>query len=292
MKNILTIISLCLLSQLVDCSTKINNQPQHNSAVSVADTLVFSENITEDTGIQVLTKGEFSMKGDSVKLSISDNEVKAYFETADTIPQKIALKQLASYRKEFSIQGEMVEDGDTLNYYILADGTAITYKYSRLISKERDVKFYRNTINLPSDNYNKIKSKLNILCFSKSKFDFALWELWKQDDTEGIYTDNNDQYKAYKRWNEQLDANGICKAFSMMKSVPEKSYFNVDWTVDHDCSLFGLAIMDGQLYTLYMNGGGVIFLSLADNDYEELCYGCYKPECLKYFTYYLNRSDD
>jgi len=293
MKNIITVIvSFCLLSQLVYCSTNVKNKLQNETPESISDTLIYSQSLTDKTGFRILTKTGLSLSGDSVNLSLSENEIIAYFETADTISPKTAMSNLKNYSKEFSVYGEMTKGSDTLNYYLLADGTAITYKYSRLITTERNVKFYKGALNIPTDNYNKIKSKLNILCFDKSKFDFDLWEYWKLDDTDGIYTDNNDQYKAYKRWNEQLDANNICRAFSLMKSVPEKSYFNVDWNVDYNCSLFGLAIMNNELYTLYMNGGGVMFLSLADNDYEELCYGCYKPECLKYFTCFLDRSHD
>jgi len=242
--------------------------------------------------IQILTKHGFSLTGDSVNLAIGDDDIKKYFETAETISEKIVLEILRTYNNQYSVGGEMVDKGDTLSYYILGDGTAITIEYRRLIMhKERKIAFYRNTINLPPDKYNKVKSKINILCFDKSKFDFALWEEWKKDYPD-IIVDNNAEYEAYKRWNEKLDANGICKAFTLMKSLDSKGDLNVSLSVDPNCNLFGLAIMNNQLFTLYMDGGGAMYLTSARNDNDELIYGCYKPECLLYFTNRLYTNEE
>lgn len=256
--------------------SRVSKESIHNS-----DSLSLS---TEDK-IYILTTESYSLTGDSADIHISSVDIKEYFETAEILPEKTALERLKTYNHQFSVSGKMVNQEDTLSYYILGDGTGITYEYRRLISeKEQKVTFYHNSINLPSDKYKKIKSPLNILYFEKSKFDFALWEEWKKSDTDNIYVDNNEQYKAYKRWNEKLDVNGICKAFTLMEILYSEGVLNVALSVDHNCRLFGLAIMNGKLHTLFMDGGGAIYLTSVKDDHDELIYGCYKPECLKYFT--------
>jgi hypothetical protein len=274
------------------CTQKSNSTTSEENkaySVHVSDSLP----IVMDDKIRILTRNGFSLTGDSVDLKISDDEISIYFETADTISEKEALKQLKVYNNQYSICGEMIHKGDTLNYYILGDGIGIAYEYRHLISKkERKIAFYRNTINLPSDKYKKIKSKINILHFEKSKFDFTLWEEWKKNDTDNVYVDNNEQYKAYKQWNEKLDANGICRAFTLMELLYSEGVLNVALSVDHNCRLFGLAIMNDKLYALFMDGGGAIYLTTVKNDHDKLVYGCYKPECLKFFTNRLQTSEE
>ncbi len=228
------------------------------------------------------------------------DEINAYFETADTIPADMALSRLQSYNKRYSIRGELLKDGYTLSYVILGNGIGLTYPYSRSeTERQQTTIFYEGRIGLPSDTYETMKSNLNILCFEKNRFDFSIWEEWKQSDTDGYIIDNNELYKAYKRWNEELDANEIYRAFLSMERVPARNYLNVSWNVDHFCSVYGLAIYKARLYTLYMNGGGVIFLIptlcrwgwLAHGD-DELIWGCYKPECEKHFIQRLSSNED
>ncbi len=253
-----------------------------------------------EKGIRILTQQSLSLTGDSTDLDISLNEIKAYFETSDTMSIDIALSKLQSYNKLYSIRGELLKDGDTLSYAMLGNGIGLTYKYSRSeTEKQQTTIFYEGKIGLPSDTYKTIKSKLKILCFEKSRFDFSIWEEWKKNDTDGYIIDNNELYRAYKRWNEVLDANDIYRAILSMERVPARSYLNVDWSVDYHCNVYGMAIYNGQLYTLYMNGGGVIFLIptlskwgwLAHGD-DELIWGCYKPECEKYFIQRLSTNED
>lgn len=230
-----------------------------------------------------------SLISDSVSFTISKDRVTHFFETGDTISMNEAVKILSSNDAfTHNIMGNISIGQDTLCYMIHASGVGIIYESLQKLSKGKKVLFYKNDIDIPKETYKNKNKKIKILCYQKSNFDFSIWEEWRKENPD-TYIDGNDEYNAYTRWNK-MNVYGIYDAFNI-STITTREEIRYDYYINPYCTITGLLIKDNLINMFWMNGGGAFNLFPNFNRGIGEVYGCFKPECLKYFISCLQTSE-
>ncbi|WP_165024402.1 hypothetical protein [Dysgonomonas sp. ZJ279] len=282
-----------ILFPLCACSYKAkecNNISQKNIVINEDN-----KPVSKKDSITILTLEYLSHLGDSVNYTVSNDEVIKFFDTGEKITDEDAINIIEKQSYKYFIIGELLLNNDTIPYTILPSGVGF-YDIAKLTDNKSIsmLVYFKNEKIINQENHIKIRSDINIISYKKREFDFALWELWRKEDSDSIYSYDSQEYKAYKRWNEKLYTDAIYKAFNLCKEVA--SYEKIDYlhNVGLHCGLDGYLIKNERIYYFRMDSGGIFELFLTNQYvlYRRKIYGCFISEGLNYFVDYLHNSED
>lgn len=269
----------CLLSCSGQHKAKYASDNAHKTKERATDTisLIFTVNSIKS----------LSLTDDLANFNVTKESVEQFFKTGSIVSNSDALKSLSENNFKYNIMGEITINQDTLCYVIHASGIGVIFESPLKLSKNKAPVYYKNNIDIPKDIYTKEKSVINILCYERKKIDLSTWDKLKEEDPS-VY--DNELYNSYLRWNHQ-SVSDMYKAFSLLKKTTMET-IRYDYNVNSGCFANGFLIKNNTIYEFWMNGGGVFELFPNGNRSLTEVYGCFTPECKKYFISILKREND